>query len=126
MKDRRLWLAIAALLTLEAAEARAQLNGENVLGDYGVMAATQAEPGFSAGFLYYLYNTDTIRDGAGERISLDPSRRSSVTRQAFCPTFAYVSERTLLGGNYGAMVSFTLANAVIEAPTFGLDNTVSL
>ena len=126
MKSRFVRITLAALLPLGAAEARAQLNGENVLGDYGVMAGTQPAPGFYAGFLYYLYDTDTIRNGAGERIFVDQSRSGSLTSQAICPTFTWVSPYRLLGGSYGAMATFTLANAGIEAPTFGLDKTVSM
>jgi hypothetical protein len=124
MKRRFIGFTLLALIA-GPAPCGAQLNGENVLGDHGVMAGTQPAPGFYASLLYSRYDTDTIKNGAGERITVDPSRSGSLASQAIRPTFTWVSPYRLLGGHYGATAMFTLANAEIEAPTFGLDRTVS-
>ena len=114
----------AALLTVPV-PALAQLNGENLLGDMGIKSGTQPEPGFYASFLYYRYNTDTIKDPSGNRIRLDPTGNGSQTINAGVPIFYYVSKARVLGGHFGAMAVVPLANGSLEAPGFGLSEDVS-
>ena len=71
MKRRLLGSVLVMSIVLGAAPARAQLNGENLLGDTGVRSGTQPAPGCYAGFLYYRYDTDVIRNASGEQITLD-------------------------------------------------------
>src|SRR5690349_192962 len=46
---------------LYAAPARAQLNGENLLGDMGVQSGTQPAPGLYASFIYYRYGASSLK-----------------------------------------------------------------
>ena len=57
---------MAALLC--AAPAKAQLNGENLLGDMGVQSGTQPLPGLYASFIYYRYDAASLRDVNGKRL----------------------------------------------------------
>jgi len=113
-------LAAAVLIMLGPVPAPAQLNGENLLGDMGVKSGSQAAPGFYVSALYYLYHTNTIRDGNGHQIALDPNNPASQTIHAICPVVLYVSRFKVLGGNFGMMAVMPFANGTLEAPAFGL------
>ena len=115
---------LLALAALVAAPAYAQLNGENLLGDNGVKSGSQPAPGFYVSSLYYLYNTDTIKDANGNRITPDPSRAGSQKLQVIAPVFIYVSKAKVFGANYGMMAVVPFANGALEAPAFGLDEEV--
>jgi hypothetical protein len=110
----------AALLAAPAAPALAQLNGENLLGDMGVKSGTQPLPGFYVSVFYYRYDTDTIKDPSGNRITLDPTGNGSQTIQAGAAIFYYISKAKVLGGHFGAMAVVPIANGSLEAPGFGL------
>ncbi len=121
---------IACVLTLLAitfmpAPARAQLNGENLLGDYGVGSGSQPAPGWYVGALYYRYSADTIRKSDGSRLTFDPTQPSSQQVQAFSPMVIYVSRAKLFGANYGAMIAPSLANGSLEAPALGFQIAAS-
>ena len=122
----RAWAAFLAVALLGAAHAEAQMNGENLLGDYGVQSGTQSDPGCSLVAQYNAYHTDTIRDAAGRRIAIDPGRPARTTLQGFAPTFVYVSARQVLGANYGAMISLALLNQNVEVPIAGFDQHTRL
>jgi hypothetical protein len=115
---------VCALSLLGAVPAQAQLNGSHTLGDFGVQSGTQPSPGFYASLFYYRYDTDTIKDRAGNTIRPSPGAPGSIGLTAVAPIAWYVSTATVLGANYGAMVVLPLANASIEAPAFQLDNAV--
>jgi len=120
----RTLLAVAASLILTAlvsTPASAQLGGANFKGDYGLTSASQPTPGWWLGLYYVAYDTDTIRNKNGDRISFDPSRRGSVTAQGIAPLAWWVSEKKILGGNYSLQISPSLANTKLAAPVFGLD-----
>ena len=125
MKRRLLGSVLVMSIVLGAAPTRAQLNGENLLGDTGVRSGTQPAPGYYAGFLYYRYDTDVIRNASGEQITLDPTGAGSQTISAFCPLFIYVSPYRLLGANYGVMAVMPFGNGVLEAPGFGFTAIVA-
>lgn len=124
-RGRVLGCALLLSVVIGAGPARAQLNGENLLGDTGVKGGTQPAPGTYAGFLYYRYDTDVIRDASGQQITLDPTGAGSQTIQAFCPLFIYVTPYKLLGANYGVMAVMPFGNGALEAPGFGLSEEVS-
>jgi hypothetical protein len=116
---------VLALVTCLAAPVHAQLNGENLLGDTGVKNGSQPPPGMYAGFIYYRYSTDTIKDRDGNRLAFDPSQPGSETLHAAMPVFIYVSRTKVLGANYGVMAAMPFANAALEAPGLGLDAELS-
>lgn len=118
----RLTMLVAALVVLPASVARAQLNGHNSLGDFGVLSGSQPAPGFYASGFYYRYHTDTIRDRNGGVVGpVIPDERSEITLQALAPIAWYVSELKVLGANYGAMAVVPIANTALAAPIFGLE-----
>jgi hypothetical protein len=116
--------AALALVTLAATPAYAQLNGENLLGDNGVKSGSQAAPGLYVSSLYYFYRTDTIKDADGNRISFDPNQAGSQKLHLLAPVFTYVSKVKVLGGQFGMMAVLPFANGALEAPAFGLDDSV--
>jgi hypothetical protein len=114
------FLIAACLSTLGCPPLQAQLNGENLLGDFGVNSGTQAAPGLYLSGFYYRYNTSTIKDGDGNRVAIDPGQPGSQTINAFGPVALYVTTLKVLGANYAAMAVMPFANATIEAPALGL------
>lgn len=100
------------------------MNGSHSLGDFGVQAATQPQPGFYAALFYYRYDTDTIRDADGNTIRPGQGDPGSIALTAAAPIAWYVSQAKLFGANYGAMVVLPWANASLEAPAFALGRTV--
>jgi hypothetical protein len=111
-------------MLVRAEPAQAQLNGSHSLGDFGVQSGSQPLPGVYAGLFYYRYSTDTIKDSAGNTVSPSPGAPSSVALAAAAPMLWYVSKAKFLGANYGVMVIVPWANASLEAPAFGLSNTI--
>jgi hypothetical protein len=124
--NRLLGCTVLALATFAATPARAQLSGENLLGDAGVKSGSQPAPGVYVAGLYYRYDTDTIKDADGRRVTFDPSQPGSQTIQAIVPVFMYVSSAKVLGANYGMMAVMPFANGALEAPAFGLNEEVSM
>ena len=116
---------LAALLTLCAVPAYAQLNGENLLGDMGVKSGTQPQPGVYVASMYYRYFTDTILGPDGKPVALDPTNQGSQTIHAAVPLVIYVSEKKILGGRYGMMAVMPFANGSLEAPGFNLSEKAS-
>jgi hypothetical protein len=113
---------LAGGLTM-AAPAQAQLNGENLLGDMGVRSGTQPEPGLYVSAIYYRYKTDTIKDGQGNRLQLDPTGEGRQTINAGMPLVYYVTSKKLFGANIGMMAVLPVANGALEAPGLGLSET---
>jgi hypothetical protein len=112
-------LGLAAVI-LCAAPAEAQLNGENLLGDMGVKAGTQPEPGLYVSQIYYNYSADTIKDPQGTSMELDPTGSGSQTITAGVPLFYYVTTKKLFGANIGMMAALPVAKGGLEAPGLGL------
>src|SRR5262245_19208702 len=108
-----------------AVPARAQLNGENLLGDMGVQSGTQPLPGLYASFIYYRYDAASIRDANGKRVTVDPTGNASQTIDAAVPLFYYVTLKKFLGANFAMMAVIPTATASIEAPGFGLSEKLS-
>ncbi len=122
---RFLGLGVACGLTLlPAVPAQAQLNGNHSLGDFGVQAGTQPQPGFYAALFYLRTDTDTIKDADGNTVRLSPGAPGSVDVTAAAPLLWYVSKAKVLGANYGVMAVLPWANASLEAPAFALSNNV--
>ena len=119
---RQLMTVCAASLALvgTAATAHAQLNGENLLGDMGVKSGTQPGPGFYAGYLFYRYRTDSMRDANGKPMVIDPTATGSQSIDASVPLVIYVSKAKLFGANIGMMAVLPIASGMLEAPGLGL------
>jgi hypothetical protein len=116
-------MALAAIFS--AAPARAQLNGENLLGDMGVQSGSQPAPGLYASFIYYRYDASSLKGANGELVTLDPTGNGSQVINAAVPLFYYVTPKKILGANFGVMAVVPTASASIEAPGFGLSETSS-
>jgi hypothetical protein len=116
--------ALCALTLLKADPAQAQLNGSHSLGDFGVQAGTQPQPGFYTALFYLRYSTDTIKDAEGNTVRLSPGAPSTIDITAAAPILWYVSGAKVFGANYGAMAVLPWANASLEAPAFDLGGTI--
>ena len=116
--------AACGLALLPAVPVQAQLNGTHSLGDFGVQAGTQPQPGFYAALFYLRTDTDTIKDADGNTVRLSPDSPGSIDVSAAAPLLWYVSKAKILGANYGVMAVLPWANASLEAPAFALSNTV--
>ena len=117
--------ALVGATVLVAIPAQAQLNGAHALGDFGVLAGTQPQPGFYAALFYYHYPTDTIKDADGDKIGPQPDAPGSIAINAYAPLLWYVSRVKVLGANYGAFVVPPWVNGSLEAPAFDLSETSS-
>jgi hypothetical protein len=116
---------VTAACLLAALPARAQLNGENLLGDMGVKSGTQPEPGVYVASIYYRYFADSIKGPDGESVTFDPTQAGSQTIHAAVPLVIYVSSKKLFGANYGMMAVMPFANGALEAPGLGLSEKAS-
>lgn len=110
---------------LAAAPARAQLNGENLLGDMGVQSGSQPMPGFLVSGMYYRYHTSTVKDADGNTFTVDPSLPGSQTISVAATVVNYVSRVKVLGANYGVMAVIPFGNGSLEAPGLGLTEDVN-
>ena len=117
--------ATAIAVTMSAAPAFAQFNGENLLGDVGIKSGTQPEPGLYLGNVYYRYRTETIRGKNGNKLTFDPTGEGSQTIQAAMPLVTYVTKWKLLGANVGMMAVMPFANGALEAPGLGIREEAS-
>ena len=127
MRRRLRFLGAACGLTLfSAVPVQAQLNGNHSLGDFGVQAGTQPQPGFYAALFYLRTDTDTIKDADGNTVRLSPDSPGSVDVSAAAPLLWYVSKAKILGANYGVMAVLPWANSSLEAPAFALSSTVDM
>jgi hypothetical protein len=109
-------------LALVAAPARAQLSGHNLKGDFGMKSGTQADPGFYVLPLFLDYGGDTLRNGDGDSIGLDPQRQGSLDAKAYSLIFAYVAPFKLLGGNVSFIAAPSLTNNKMEIPILDLES----
>lgn len=126
MTTRQLFTgAMLALATTWATPAHAQLNGENLLGDLGVQAGTQPQPGIYVSQMYFRYRVDSLRGPDGERLVPDPTGNASQTMQAGMPVFTVVTKKTFFGAHFGVMAVMPFANGSLEAPGFGLSEKAS-
>ena len=104
-------------LLLAPAVASAQLNGNNLRGDFGVGSGTQPAPGVYLSMLYVKYDTDDLRNKDGERVPT----RGEVDVNAFAPVFIWVTPAKVLGANLGGMAAFPVPSNAVSAPLFDAD-----
>ena len=108
-------LAVAILILLAPGEARAQQQGHNLPGDLGLKSGTQAPPGVYAGFLYYAYPADSLKNDKGE----DVNDRGKLTMTAPTVFVSWVTNKKFLGANIGGTVALPWFKNRISA--FSLD-----
>ena len=96
----------------------AQLNGNNLRGDYGLQAATQPPPGWYGSALYFNYTFDTLRTSDGTAI---PTAGGEITSDGVVAILWWVSEKQFFGGNYSAMIAPAVMKNSLEAPIANLD-----
>jgi hypothetical protein len=123
-------LFCAGLIGLSAKPANAGFLGHNGLGDFGLQSGTQPDPGLSLSFMYLRYDSDTLRNRDGERVSLDPNDPSKIVLNADDPDsidvngyaagIYYVTDYKIWGANYGFMIFPGFTSNKLEAPILGL------
>ena len=111
MSDRgwlRPWLEIAtvaALIFALPAPAAAQLNGQNIKGDAGLKAGSQAPPGgYVVGPLYW-YSADAVKNRDGDTVL-----RGSLDAFVGGIGFNYVTTKKVGNATYGFLVVLPFAN----------------
>ena len=114
-------LLLALLLPLAS---YAQLAGHNTRGDYGLQSGTQAPPGFYVVPLFYDYRADTLRDSSGDPFA-PLGGGGSVDAQALIAGFVWVSEKKILGGNYGFSIFPGVTNNALGLPVIQIDTKTS-
>ena len=114
--------ALMCLLALWSRPLDAQMNGHNALGDFGVLSGSQPAPGFYAAGMWYSYGSDRVLDRDGNPLSLLPSADPTTLRvNAFVGLLWWVTDKQILGANYGIVVAPALANVGLEVPALGAD-----
>lgn len=109
---RRFPILIAAAMTvlfLLPSTAAAQLSGQNIKGDVGLKAGSQAPPGAYVSVPLWFYTADAVKDRNGNEI-LTGTLDSAV----FGVAFALVTQKKILGGNYGFLVALPGANGRVQ------------
>jgi len=101
--------------------ANAVLSGHNAKGDYGLMAGTQAGPGFYVPMMYFDYGFDTLRNNSGEALPT----QGEITVKAVSPMALWVADKKILGGNYSLLVAPAMTSNALEAPLLGGSETSS-
>jgi len=115
------WIVLFVLLLPTASYA--QLGGFNTKGDFGLLAGTQAPPGFWFIPLFYDYKGDTLRDRDGNQLSATNS--GSADARAAVLGLMYVTEKKILGGNYGFAFWPGITNNAMGVPPLQIDEKVS-
>lgn len=117
------WCVVACFLTPNSAYA--QFFGHNTTGDFGLMSGTQVPPGFYLAPIYIRYDADTLRNSAGDPVSLDPDRRGSVMVNAYALGLIWVSEYKIFGANYSIQAFPAFTDNALEAPIIGVNEGAS-
>jgi len=102
------------MLVICCGAAMGQLNGENLKGDFGLGAGSQAPPGVWTGFMYYRYKVDQINDLNGTKVITS----GDTTINAGLALVNVVTKKKFLGANYGFMVGVPVLNFALETPHF--------
>ena len=114
------WLAAAT-------PAQAQLNTQHIKGTTGLKAGSQPPPHIYIPTLFYVYNTDTVRDRDGNKLPID----ASINFIAYGIGIYGVTTKKILGGFYAYEILFPVgANNRIQGtevdqnPGAGLTDSV--
>ena len=124
MTKRLIFLATFLHFILLPLSVHAQLSGANTKGDYGLLAGTQAPPGFYVVPLFYDYTADTLRNRNGD--SLAPIELGgSINIRAAVLGMMWVSEKKILGGNYSFVIWPGVTNNAEGFPPAQVDEQTS-
>ena len=108
-------IILALLVSLAAAgSASAQLSGENVKGDQGLLSGSQPPPGTYFTNLSYFYNSDEIKLPGGK--SIVSAGGGGLNAYANVSIVSRVTKKKFLGAFYGVQLAVPLTNAQIELP----------
>jgi hypothetical protein len=116
-------LALATILALPVI-GHAQFAGHNTRGDFGLQSGTQAPPGFYVVPMFYNYRADTLRDSNGDPFA-PLGGDGSVDAQALIAGLVWVSEKKILGGNYGFSIFPGVTNNALGLPAIQYDTKTS-
>lgn len=119
-----MYFSALLLVILLPLSSHAQFAGHNTRGDYGLQSGTQAPPGFYVVPLFYDYSADTLRDSNGDPFS-PLGGGGSIDAQALIAGFVWVSEKKVLGGNYGFSIFPGVTNNALGLPAIQYDTKTS-
>lgn len=109
MKKLILILSLIALLAPNSV--RAQLKGDNILGDMGLQSGTQAPPGFNIVVPVYFYNAKKLKDDHGNVLSGNLDLNMFFT--GIGATWVFPAK--ILGANLGGSVIFPFASNRLQS-----------
>ena len=117
-----LWVVVSFLGPTPAG---AQYNGHNTKGDFGLMSGSQPPPGFYlAAPIYVRYDADTLRNSAGDPVSVDPERQGALAVNAYVAGLIWVSKYKIFGANYSIQAFPAFTDNALEVPILGVDEGV--
>jgi hypothetical protein len=102
----------------------AQLSGQNTKGDFGLLAGTQAPPGFYVIPMFYDYTADALRDRNGDRVAPIVGG-GTIDARAANVGLMWVSEKKIFGGTYGFSIWPGVTNNALELPAAQVDDKTS-
>jgi hypothetical protein len=90
----------------------AQLRGTHLLGDAGLQSGSQGSPMIAVTLPFYYYHTSTFVTGGGRALKIP-------NVNLFMPGMAgtLVTNKKILGGNYGASISIGFTSSKLEGDT---------
>jgi hypothetical protein len=94
-----------ALLVLVPATAFAQLNGQNIKGDAGLKAGSQAPPGAYIVVPLWFYTADALKNRNGDEVLT-----GTLDAAVFGPGINVVTTKKVFGANYGFLAVLPWAN----------------
>jgi hypothetical protein len=90
-------------LAIGVVPAHAQLNTQHIKGVTGLKSGSQPPPHiYVIAPLVYVYNTDEVKNRDGQRLPID----ANITSVAYAGGVNVVTNKKILGGNYGYQILF--------------------
>jgi len=117
---------LSAAVGMTSGQALAGFLGHNALGDFGLQSGTQPDPSTYLAAMYLRYDSDTLRDRNGDRVTLDPNNPGSISVNALAAGIWQVTNFKILGRNYGFMIFPAITDNKLEAPILGLVSEADL
>lgn len=116
-----IWAALIALSLAGLLFGTASAGGENEYpnGIEGIKAASVPPPGFYYKMYNAFYTADTMTDKDGEELDID----FDLSLFANAHRFLWVSQKKILGADYGADIIIPLFNIDIEIGALGVDDS---